>query len=70
MQRETVKSSNIKSVGYDKITLVLEIEFRTGSIYQHPNVPAAVYVRLKAAPSKGRSFAARIKDRHRCTRIR
>jgi len=70
MQREAVKSSNLKAVGYDKKMLVLEIEFDTGSVYQYANVPEAVYVGLKAAPSKGRFFAARIKDSYRCTRIR
>jgi hypothetical protein len=70
MRRESVKSSNIKSVGYDKTILVLEIEFATGSLYQYANVPEPAYVGLKAAPSKGRFFAVRIKDRYRCTRIR
>lgn len=69
MQREAVKSSNIKSAGYDKAVLILEIEFATGGLYQYANVPEAVYVGLRSAPSKGRFFAARIKDRYRCTRI-
>jgi hypothetical protein len=70
MQREPVKSSNIRSVGYDKTVLILEIEFATGSVYRYANVPDAVYTGLMAAPSKGRFFAARIKDRYRCTKIR
>ncbi len=69
MQREVVDSSNIKSVGYDQRVLVLEVEFRTASIYRYVNVPTAVYAGLQAAPSKGRFFATRIRDQYRYTRV-
>jgi hypothetical protein len=69
MQREAVDSSNLKSVGYDRGLLVLEVEFHTGSIYQYVNVPNAVYVGLQAASSKGRFFATRIRDQYRYTKI-
>jgi hypothetical protein len=53
MQREPVGSSNLKSVGYDAGTKVLEIEFRSGDIYQYYNVPPDISRGLLNAGSKG-----------------
>lgn len=39
MDRETVQSSNIASVGYDLSSSTLEIEFKSGGIYQYSGVP-------------------------------
>jgi hypothetical protein len=70
MDRTPVRSTNIKSVGYDKPSLALEVEFHTGSVYRYSNVPELVYRGLLSAPSKGRYFAARIKDRYPCVKVR
>jgi len=70
MKRQAVKSSNIKSIGFDTNLSALEIEFHTGSIYRYSGVPVLVYQRLMSAPSKGRFFTAHIKDQYRCTRVR
>ena len=53
MLRQHVKSSNIKSVGYDELTQVLEIEFLTGDVYQYSKVPENTYVALMTAESIG-----------------
>lgn len=34
MQRQPISSSNLKTVGYDADTQVLEIEFHHGGVYQ------------------------------------
>ena len=52
----------IRSIGYDDGGSVLEIEFRSGKIYQYLNVPRSVYLGLISADSKGRYFEAHIKD--------
>lgn len=70
MNRTPVRSSNIKAVGYDQLRLVLEIEFHSAAIYQYSKVPEAVHSALMTAPSKGKYFAARIKDRFPCARVR
>ena len=49
MQRKALRSSSIHSVGYDPATQVLEIEFRSGGIYQYFGVPAEVYQALMKA---------------------
>lgn len=52
MQRQTVVSSHIKSIGYN--SGLLEIEFRDGSVYQYSQVPEPIYKSLMESESKGR----------------
>jgi DnaJ-class molecular chaperone len=52
--RVDVKSSNIKSVGYDKDNNLLQIEFRNGYIYEYFNIPKGIFIGLLDAESKGR----------------
>lgn len=61
MQRESVSSSNLRSVGYDPSTEMLEIEFHSGGVYQYSGVPAAVYNGLMAASSHGSYFDINVK---------
>jgi hypothetical protein len=58
------------SVGYDAENGLLEIEFRSGSVYQDNGVPQETYAGLVAAPSIGSFFHKNIKDRYPCLRIR
>ena len=60
MKRIPVKSSNLKSVGYDEKTTLLEVEFLDDSIYQYSRVPKAVYLELMNAQSKGSYFSKNI----------
>ncbi len=53
MIRQPVSSSNLKSVGYDPDSALLEIEFQDGSIYQYSGVPQNVHQALMAAASLG-----------------
>ena len=46
MQRYSVASSNIASIGYDAGTETLETEFRSCSVYQYYNVPQNMYDQL------------------------
>lgn len=69
MERQFVQSSNLRSVGYDQKTNILEIEFYSGGIYQYFNVPLDIYQGLLSAPSKGRFHAYNIKNSYRYQRI-
>ncbi len=69
MIRQAVNSSNLKSVGHDPFTQVLEIEFHHGGIYQYKGVPQAVFDGLLGAGSKGTYFHSHIKDKYPYTRI-
>jgi hypothetical protein len=61
MRREPVVSSNIKAVGHDEKTSILEVEFNSGSVYQYTGVPKEVYTALVSAASVGKYFGASVK---------
>ena len=67
MIRNSVFSSNLKSVGYDDGTL--EIEFHNGGIYQYFNVPDSTYSNLISAISKGRYFDTYIRPKYRYRKV-
>jgi hypothetical protein len=63
MNRKPVRSSNLKSVGYDKSQQTLEVEFRTGSIYQYEGVHPNTARFLLQAPSKGKFFWKNVRNK-------
>jgi hypothetical protein len=62
MRRTAVDSTTMRSVGYDAVEQVLEVEFTSGAIYQYLEVPAAVFDGLMHAESKGRYVNQEIRD--------
>lgn len=62
MERIPVRSTDLRSVGYDSVNQLLEIEFHSGGIYQYRGVPPATYESLMNAISHGKYFHAYIKD--------
>ena len=64
MYRDAVRSSSLRSVGYDPRRRVLEVEFATGRRYQYLDVPPDVHDALMAAPSLGRHFNEHVRDRY------
>lgn len=70
MQRQWLDSSVLASVGYDRGTLTLEVEFKKdGAVYQYRNVPFSVVEQLMLAGSHGRYFSRQIRDRFRSRRV-
>lgn len=63
MNRTSVESSNIKSVGHDAGRKVLEVEFHNGSVFRYAGVDAGTHRAMLDAPSVGSFFHARIKGR-------
>lgn len=61
MNRQSVESSNLASIGYDAESEILEIEFNHGGIYQYFDVPENVYNELMSANSHGQYFDRNIK---------
>lgn len=53
MRRKPVRSSVVRSVGYDPESRTLEVEFHDESRYEYYDVPAAIHRRLMAAESVG-----------------
>lgn len=69
MQRQPVTSSNVVSVGYDKPTKTLEIEFRAGRVYRYSGVHANTARGLLVASSKGKYVWKNVRDRYAFVRV-
>ena len=69
MNRRPVTSSNIASIGYDENARILEIEFKSGAVYQYLDVPQEVYVELMGSESHGKYLAARVKGNYEFSRV-
>ena len=69
MRRQLVSSSKLQSVGYDPQNRILEIAFHGNGVYQYEDVSQDINTELMAAPSKGRYFAERIRDRYAWRRV-
>ena len=68
-QRTPVISANLASVGYDRATATLEIEFRGGALYRYGGVPHPIYRELMSADSKGRYFVQHIRGKFAFERV-
>ena len=63
MERVNVTSSQIKSIGYDPNTKILEVEFNSNSsIYQYHPVTEEAHGELMNAESKGKHFHAHFRN--------
>jgi len=63
MHVTAVESTTLATVAYDKAHELLQLEFRSGAIYQYFGVAAAVHEELLGAPSKGSYFNRFIRGR-------
>ncbi|QTF07946.1 KTSC domain-containing protein [Brenneria izadpanahii] len=72
MQRQSVSSSRIRSIGYDPENRILEIEFHNKTIYQYIGVPKRIHGKFisESVVSKGRFFDGVIKDKFLCRKIK
>jgi len=70
MDRTPVRSSNIRSVGYDPASRTLEVEFHSGGLYQYSDVPENIYHGFIRAASKGSYFHDHIKGRYPDRQVR
>jgi len=69
MERYSVASSNVASVGYDDRSETLEVEFLSGAIYQYFNIPQNMYDQLMQAGSIGRFLNTYIKNAYAYSRV-
>lgn len=69
IERYSVASSNIASIGYDTQTETLEVEFLNGTIYQYYNFPENLYEELMREPSKGKFLNLYIKNAYPYSRV-
>lgn len=69
MLRRVVDSRSVASVGYDRSSRTLEVEFTNGTVYRYFEVPVAVRDALLSADSIGRYFNAHVRDHYRYERL-
>lgn len=69
MNKDTVQSSNVVAIGYDRPTETLEVEFLKGAVYQYYGVPEHLYNGIMNAPSKGRFLNTCIRDSYPFSRV-
>jgi KTSC domain-containing protein len=68
-EMQPVQSSNIKSIGYDEEARELVVEFTSGATYAYSNVDQPTFSDFLGSASKGKYFAAFIKDAYSTRRI-
>lgn len=75
MKHIFVKSSNLRSIGYDPATETLEVAFlpkkegEAPRVYSYDAVPYEKYRQFLNAPSVGSHFAAHIRNNYQSHRI-
>jgi hypothetical protein len=69
MYRQSVESSAVLSVGYDRHRRVLEVEVDGGAVYQYLEVPAREYFALVSADSVGRYYNQQIKANYEFRKV-
>ena len=69
MQRPPVASSDIRAIGDDGPTSVLEVEFNAGGVYQYFNVPVHVHSNFMAAASHGQFLNDYIRYNYQYQRV-
>jgi hypothetical protein len=62
MQRQSVISNHLPSVGYDPSIKVLEVEFKNGRIFHYMKVPQREFDALMGADSHGAYLNDHIKS--------
>ena len=69
MTRTELSSRSLKGAGYCLPEALLELEFRSGTIYRFGGVPLATYQEFLRAESKGVYFNRHIRNRFPYTKI-
>lgn len=65
-----VFSTNVAAIGFESATSTLFVRFRsTSRVYRYRGVSESVYRAFLGSSSKGRFFAANIKDRYPYSRV-
>lgn len=69
MKRIPVNSSNVKSVGYNSILKLLEVEFNNGSVYEYIDVPKELYDAFISSDSLGKFVHSHLKNKFRTIQV-
>lgn len=64
MERKSIESSMIRSIGFDPDSSVLEIEFNSGAIWQYFDFPESEWYEFENAESQGKYFNREIVNQY------
>jgi hypothetical protein len=64
MHLHTIESAAIRKIGYDAGRHILEVEFKSGNVYDYFEVSGREYKELESSPSKGKYVNLHIKPTH------
>jgi hypothetical protein len=64
MKRQPLRSSVLRSAGYDPSTAMLELEFTGGDVYRYFAVPPSLHRALVESDSPGAFFNQNISDKY------
>lgn len=70
MERKKVSSGNLRTIGYDEASQVLEAEFTSGAVYQYSRVSRETYRRLMGASSPWSFFRDHIEEEYSSRRVK
>ena len=65
MERKSISSSMIQSIGYEESNSTLEIQFSSGVIWQYYDFPLSMWYEFDSASSQGKFFHEQIKNSFR-----
>lgn len=69
LERLSVKSRILRSVGYDESKKILEIEFTSGLVYQYSGVPPKVYADLMHSGEIGKYYSEKVRPRFQTKQV-
>ncbi len=64
MERKSIESSMIRSIGFDPESSILEIEFNSGAIWQYFDFPESEWYEFENAESQGKYFNREILNQY------
>lgn len=64
MERSRIESSFLRAIGYSPESQTLEVEFKSGRIYQYMGVAPETYRALMAAESVGNFYSCMISSKY------
>ena len=69
LERLSVTSRILRSVGYDEEKKIMEIEFTSGLVYQFLGVPPKIYADLMHSPEIGKYFSEKIRPKFQTKQV-
>jgi uncharacterized protein YijF (DUF1287 family) len=69
MRRFLVRSTAVRSLGYDRKALRLDVEYPSGEVYRYEGVPPEEVVQMMRSESLGRFINFRIKPHYRYSKL-